>query len=78
MFKSRGKSLRIFILVLTMLVLTFQVASAQDRCHATVTKVDCVYNEVSSTWNIVIKLYDYKVVFSNGDEFSSDVGHEVT
>lgn len=70
MFKSRGKAVKVLILVLTMLVLTFQVVSAQDRCHVYVEKLSCEYDGTNSTWGVKITLWGYKIVL-NGETYAN-------
>ncbi len=78
MFKSRGKALRVLILVLTMMVLTFQVASAQDRCHAIVEKLSCVYDGSSSTWGVKITLWGYKIELNGVTYENKESNNQVT
>ena len=56
---------KIFFIVVIMAAVFVQPVSAQDRCHANVTKVDgsCVYDGTISTWQVKINLSGYKVSF---------------
>lgn len=63
---NRSKQiLKIFFIAVMMAAIFAQPVSAQDRCHANVTKVagTCVYDGSTSTWQVKINLYGYKVSF---------------
>ena len=61
------KFIKILFMVIMIAAIFTQPVLAQDRCHANVTKVNgsCVYDGSSSTWQVKISLYGYKVTFQH-------------
>lgn len=64
-FRRMVRVFVIFVVITLISAASFTSVSAQERCHANVTKVagSCVYNGSLSIWQVKISLYGYKVVF---------------
>ena len=65
MLTRSKKFLKVLFTVIMLAAIFVTPVSAQDRCHANVTKVSgsCVYDGANSTWQVKITLYGYKVSF---------------